>query len=142
MTAFVYDLISTLPISIATVLLTRSYFAEGLNDPLLYIAALILTIVCALFRHLKARGRIMLAGIAVAVLVGMIFARRSDIFDRLFWIIPVMFICIVSFVIGKLADRSIKLKAVLSGLLFALLMTMMLTGFAPSARGIFVSALF
>ena len=37
MTALIYDLISTLPISFVTVLLTRAYYAEDISDLLLYI---------------------------------------------------------------------------------------------------------
>ena len=141
MTAFVFDIISILPVSIVAVLFGRSYIANGAEDGPLYIATGLLTILCILFCHLKARGRILLSGIAMALAFGVFFAKREELTGGYFWILPVFAICIASLLIGKAANRYIGIKAALASVLFALLIIMMVTK-SRDIKGIVVASVF
>ena len=141
MTAFIYDLITILPVSFVATLLAKGYIAQGVEDMPLYTVTLILTALCILFYHLKARGRILFSGIAAAVVLGMIFARRTETFGKLLWILPVFVVCAISFLIGKAANGYIRFKAVLAAVFFAGLIIMMVFK-SHDIKGTVVAALF
>ena len=141
MTGIIYDLISILPVSLIAVLLGRPYFAKDEKVLFLYIASIVLTSLCVLFYRLKIRGRILLGGITAALTGGLVFAERAEVFVNIRWILPVLVICIISFLIGKTADRYIKFRTVLAALFFLILIILMVTK-SRDVKGIVVASLF
>ncbi len=127
MTAFLYDLIFILPISLAGVLFGRSYFVPEDKAPYLYAVSIAVTVFCVLLYHLKTRGRILLTGITAAIAAGVLVVTKGELLAGQTWILWTILICIAAFVIGKVANKDIRIKAVLALLMMAYLVILMVT---------------
>ena len=78
MTAFVYDLIYTVPLSVASVILAGSVFGMHTDGMILPV-----TVICAvfivLFGHFGYRGRLFMCGTVVTLAAGMWFVGKGDV---------------------------------------------------------------
>lgn len=114
MTEVLYDIIYIVPLSLVPVIMTGGYFVKRLPEAAVFAAGVAVSVFCVMIWHLKARGKILLGGIAAAFLTGtVIIAEKETISEHtgLLWIALVVVAC---FVIGKAANRYIWFKAVLA----------------------------
>ena len=73
-----YDLIYTLPVCMAALLLGHSYLGIPEITTLQYLYTLTCGILCVVFSHCKARGRIILCGIIGTAIASLAFVQKMQ----------------------------------------------------------------
>lgn len=114
MTESVYDFMYTMPLCLIAAIFGYSYIGVSEITPLFYAIVILAGTVCVIFRHLKARGRIIIVGISSALLVGAVLVRdaqeRSAFIHDNLWVIWIVLICMGCFLAGKLMNHYSKLR--------------------------------
>lgn len=120
MTAFIYDLLYTVPASVAAAALFGNF--TGLEGFLPMILAAALELICILFVHLRLRGRAIMAG-TVAVGITVLFITGEGISESLILPAKIFLICVICLLIHKTALRDLRIKA---GIAVACLITLVI----------------
>ncbi|MBR6159293.1 MAG: hypothetical protein IKQ40_03240 [Lachnospiraceae bacterium] len=122
----IYDLIFSLPVSVYTVLILSPVVFSSDGNAALYAAA-ILTLSAVALYHLKTKQRILLGGLAAAVVAGILLTGNGELILNNLWIIGVLFICIAGFVLVKISgyNRYVKPVMAATGILVSIVRMMM-----------------
>lgn len=122
MTESVYDFMYIMPLCLVAAIFGHSDIGVSEITPLFYAVVILAGTVCILFRHMKARGRIITVGIAGALFLGVVLVREPQersafIHDKL-WVLWIVLICMGCFFAGKLITyyRKLRLAAAVCGL--------------------------
>ncbi len=109
MTAFVYDLIYTVPLSVASVILAGSVFGIHTDGMILPV-----TVICAvfivLFGHFGYRGRLFMCGAVVTLAAGMWFVGKGDVIYEHLYILWILLTGVICFGLHIITVRYKKLK--------------------------------
>ena len=109
MTAFLYELITCVLLSLSAVLTGHTLFFSAAIPVSLLSFTLISSVLSVLFFRLKLRGRGMFLGIAAVLTAGMILAaapgERIALIRQYLWTVPVLLVCILSVLFEQGAKR-------------------------------------
>lgn len=137
MTGFIYDLIYTVPLCLASVLLAGDFIGKEGIAPV--ICAVLGQITCVVFIHLKTRGRALLFGIVAVPAVAVLIMGEPQAAVAGLWVIRILIICIVCLAVHK-AAKDTRIKIAVAAGVFAALIIFMVTGRAVSKTAFICAA--
>lgn len=141
MIAFFYDLIHTLPVCMTVILAFHESFHTEESTPSFMIATILACCFCALFYHLKSRGRILLGGILASLFLCMLFVLKWDWFSQRNWILGVILICCLGFVLEIAAGKYKMVRIATATIAFCVLIIRMI-GKYETNKAVFCMLLF
>ncbi len=140
MTAFLYDLIFTIPSCISFTVLAQNFGQEETSS-LSFPIAILFGCLCIVFYHIKTKSRILLGGIIATLLLGYLVIAGTETLLSNLWVFQILLITILCFVFVRIMSKYIRIKAISALLLLGVLITMMITG-VQITKAVFILMLF
>ncbi len=141
MTAILYDLIYSIPLTIGTILMTHELTGfEELSAPV-YMAAILCCLLLTLLRHADMRGRIILTGGVLALLAGTMLVLKTEFLKDNLHFLWILLIAAPAYFIALLASRYEPVRIITGMLSLTILVTLMVME-AKVQRGVFLSFFF
>lgn len=123
-----YDLIFTIPLSVSMVLMLSPSLFPGTGHTLLISCSILSSAGLVALYHLKARGRIIIAGLAAAVISGTVLAGKGDLITGNLRLMNVLIISILVFILIKLSSINPYGKPALALILALVLIIRLILG--------------
>ena len=123
-----YDLIFTIPLSVSMVLMLSSSLFPGTGHTLLISCSIVSSAGLVALYHLNARGRIIIAGLAAAVISGTVLAGKGGLITDNLRLMNVLIISILVFILIKLSSLNPYGKPALALILALVLIIRLIFG--------------
>ncbi len=145
MTGFIYDYTYTALIALTALFCYCGFHNLEKAAPGMFIAILLPAAVLTLFIHMKARGKLMLAGVTLAAALGVFltyrYASDTPVFSEYPWLLPLAALSLISFGSGLLTARMTIIKMAVSVSAVILLLLTLLSYIRPLDAGVFFAML-
>ena len=135
---FVYDMLHILPLALAALLIFFGYTGAESVSFSMCVSGLLPAVLLTLFRHLQAKGRLLLSGLVLmggvwAVVLYRLFADRLELSDPAMFL-PFALLSAVAFLLGSLTARYMAFRLI-TPLCGAVLLILIMTGHIQAASG-------
>jgi len=133
----IYDLVYTVLLCLTTVLVGYDYIGISESSALLYLVTVLSASFCVAFGHLKTKGRLLISGITLTVIVAAAFIGKGDFIKDNIRFIWVFVICVVCYAIQFAASCKTGVRAAVATIVLAVAVVFMITKHSVG-RGVFV----